>query len=214
MTTGKTKLVKTNCGWKILLADFFNANVWHQFDANNWCQFWCQQLTSQKLWFLMYGWWSVDVNCWQYFDVNSTFLKNKISALCLLLIIYVCLRPCKLICLFPISWFFQRGAEEWLQHFFPKTFYQSIWGVGRKLFKTFLFTIKTRNIKFGILFFMIKYSRNTSLVWRSVKTIDKLRNALSARGNYVFSKWSIFTPQHVPVVTDIQNDVAGLKWNP
>ena len=82
----ETNLVKTIFGWKFEennLADFFYTNVWHHFDANSWRQIWSLELSLQKLSFLTYGWWSVDVNCWHHFDISSTFLKNEWTMLSL-----------------------------------------------------------------------------------------------------------------------------------
>ena len=54
----------------------FNANSWRQFDVNRWCHlkihFW-PMVDGQ---FLTYGWWSVDINFWHNFNVNSTFCAH------------------------------------------------------------------------------------------------------------------------------------------
>ena len=54
----KKKMVKTNFGLKKFGLKFYLCQ------CPTWI--WYQQLTSQKLLFLTYGWWSVNVNCWHH----------------------------------------------------------------------------------------------------------------------------------------------------
>ena len=50
------------------------VNVWHQVDANSWCQ--CDvDITDTFIFHL----WSVDINCWHHFDVKSTCFAHCVG---------------------------------------------------------------------------------------------------------------------------------------
>ena len=79
--------------WHINRPDFdilLMSNCKYNMDINTWGQ-WCPQLMSQKVSFLTYGWWLVNINCCHQFDVNSIFFSWKVSTLYIVLVMHVCL---------------------------------------------------------------------------------------------------------------------------
>ena len=71
----QNNLMKTNFGWKKKL-------FWNVFMSM--CDINLMPPVDITNTFLTYGWWSVDINCWHHFEVNSIFIW-KMCALCLVL---------------------------------------------------------------------------------------------------------------------------------